>query len=445
MPRVREFALPDLGEGLTEAQVLCWLVNVGDAIEVDQPVAEVETVKAVIEMPCPFAGVVFQIHADVGGVVAVGRPLISVLVEKDENDDREVDSGGPREHRKGQPDGPERMKPQSERSDGLLVGYGISEPPRRRGRAGAARSYEAARVVSPAVRLLARLHGLDLSEVVGSGPQGLIGRVDVEREVALRTRSGNSAAPAPTAAECSSMPAASAAAARSSATCYPAGERIRLHGARAVAAAKFSRSRSEVPDVTIWVDADATELVAARQRSGVGLLGLFAQVCLSALAGYPQFNAEFDPARGEVVRKRQVGLGFAAQSPGGLVVPVVHGAESLRSDQFVAELTRLTRAAREGGLTPGELTGGTFTLNNYGVFGIDGATPILNLPEAAMLGVGRITDKPWAHEGRLEVRKVVQLTLTFDHRVCDGAEAGGFLRCIADAVEQPAPALLQEP
>jgi pyruvate dehydrogenase E2 component (dihydrolipoamide acetyltransferase) len=138
-----------------------------------------------------------------------------------------------------------------------------------------------------------------------------------------------------------------------------------------------------------------------------------------------------------VVRKREVHLGFAAQSDRGLVVPVVHRAHTLSASGLHDELSRLTEAARTGGLTPGELSRGTFTLNNYGVFGVDGSTPILNVPEAAMLGVGRITDKPWVHHGELAVRKVVQLSFTFDHRVCDGAEAGGFLRHVADRVEQP--------
>lgn len=157
-----------------------------------------------------------------------------------------------------------------------------------------------------------------------------------------------------------------------------------------------------------------------------------------ALARFPELNSTVDTAAREIVRLDAVHLGFAAQTERGLVVPVVKDAHARDAESLSAEFARLTEAARTGILTPAELTGGTFTLNNYGVFGVDGSTPIINHPEAAMLGVGRIIPKPWVHEGELAVRQVVQLSLTFDHRVCDGGTAGGFLRYVADCVEQPA-------
>ncbi|MFF1304555.1 2-oxo acid dehydrogenase subunit E2, partial [Streptomyces sp. NPDC058307] len=156
------------------------------------------------------------------------------------------------------------------------------------------------------------------------------------------------------------------------------------------------------------------------------------------LARFPELNSTVDMAAREIVRLDAVHLGFAAQTERGLVVPVVKDAHARDTESLSAEFARLTEAARTGTLTPAELTGGTFTLNNYGVFGVDGSTPIINHPEAAMLGVGRIIPKPWVHEGELAVRQVVQLSLTFDHRVCDGGTAGGFLRYVADCVEQPA-------
>jgi pyruvate dehydrogenase E2 component (dihydrolipoamide acetyltransferase) len=192
------------------------------------------------------------------------------------------------------------------------------------------------------------------------------------------------------------------------------------------------------------VDADATELMAARaamNESGgrkISVLALLARICTAALGRFPELNATVDTAAREVVLLPSVHLGFAAQTDRGLVVPVVRDAHTRSAESLTEEFGRLTDAARTGALTPADMTGGTFTLNNYGVFGVDGSTPIINHPEAAMLGVGRIVPKPWVHEGELAVRRVVQLSLTFDHRVCDGGTAGGFLRYVADCVEQPA-------
>lgn len=234
----------------------------------------------------------------------------------------------------------------------------------------------------------------------------------------------------------------------SGAVAGPAAQRVPLRGVRGAVADKLSRSRREIPDATCWVDADATELMAARAAMNsaagpaagpkVSVLALLARICTAALARFPELNSTVDLEAREIVRLPEVHLGFAAQTERGLVVPVVRDAQARNAESIGAEIARLTEAARAGRLTPAELTGGTFTLNNYGVFGVDGSTPIINHPEAAMLGVGRIVPKPWVHQGELAVRQVVQLSLTFDHRVCDGGTAGGFLRYIADCVEQPA-------
>ncbi|MFE4663169.1 dihydrolipoamide acetyltransferase family protein, partial [Streptomyces hydrogenans] len=283
-------------------------------------------------------------------------------------------------------------------------------------------------VISPLVRKLARDRGLDLREVRGSGPEGLILRADVERALTAREAPAAPVAPAP--------PAAASVAA--------VGERIPLRGLRGAVADKLSRSRTEIPDATCWVDADATELMAARAAMNaaggpkISLLALLARICAHALARFPELNATVDTATREIVRLPSVHLGFAAQTPRGLVVPVVRDAGTRTAESLTEEFARLTESARQGTLTPADLTGGTFTLNNYGVFGVDGSTPIINHPEAAMLGVGRIIPRPWVHQGELAVRQVVQLSFTFDHRVCDGGTAGGFLRYVADCVEQPA-------
>ncbi|MFC1439257.1 dihydrolipoamide acetyltransferase family protein [Streptacidiphilus sp. N1-10] len=402
MPSVREFPLPDLGEGLTSAEIVRWLVEVGDVIQVDQPVAEVETAKAVVEVPCPYAGVVTSRFGEAGAEVPVGAPLVTVAVAAAPDEPTDAPAEG---------------------SGNVLVGYGTTESSgSRRRRVTTAVSTAApvpARVpavISPLVRRLARENGIDLATVTGSGPDGLIMRADV-----TLPQAAPAAAPAPTGA--------------------PTDEVVPLRGVARIAAETFSRSRREIPDATCWVDADATELLAARRTLDLGLLALLGRICTAALARYPELNSSVvtgpDGAATGVRRHSAVHLGFAAQTPRGLAVPVVRDAHLLSTDQLAAELARLTASAREGRLGPAELTGGTFTLNNYGVFGVDGSTPIINHPEAAMLGVGRIAAKPWVHQGELAVRQVVQLSFSFDHRVCDGAVAGAFLRFVADAVESP--------
>jgi pyruvate dehydrogenase E2 component (dihydrolipoamide acetyltransferase) len=177
---------------------------------------------------------------------------------------------------------------------------------------------------------------------------------------------------------------------------------------------------------------------AATPDAPVSVLALLARICLSGLRRFPQLNAHVDTEGQRIVQSAGVHLGVAAQTERGLIVPVIADAQALSTEELSAALTETTAAVRAGTLPPARLTGGTFTLNNYGVFGVDGSTPIVNLPEAALVGVGRIVDKPWVVDGQLCVRKVVQLTLTFDHRVCDGGVAGGFLRHVADCVERPA-------
>ncbi|MET8474162.1 dihydrolipoamide acetyltransferase family protein [Streptomyces sp. NPDC006422] len=454
MAQVLEFKLPDLGEGLTEAEIVQWLVAVGDVVAVDQPVVEVETAKAMVEVPCPYGGVVTARFGDEGSELPVGAPLLTVAVGARSASDvplsdvpapspsavAEEPAEAPRKAPSKAQEAPAREK-KSEGSGNVLVGYGTATAPTRRRRVRPApldgvpaapksppRAEGPVPVISPLVRRLARERGVDLRALTGSGPDGLILRADVEKA-------------APTG------PAAPAQA-EAPAPATPQGHRTPLRGIRGAVADKLSRSRREIPDATCWVDADATELMHARVAMNsatgpsagpkVSVLALLARICTAALARYPELNATVDTERREIVRLDEVHLGFAAQTERGLVVPVVRDAHTRDAESLSAEFARLTEAARSGTLTPAQLTGGTFTLNNYGVFGVDGSTPIINHPEAAMLGVGRIAAKPWVHEGELAVRQVVQLSLTFDHRVCDGGTAGGFLRYVADCVENPA-------
>ncbi|WP_333745112.1 dihydrolipoamide acetyltransferase family protein [Streptomyces ardesiacus] len=464
-----EFKLPDLGEGLTEAEIVRWLVEVGDVVAVDQPVVEVETAKAMVEVPCPYGGVVTARFGEEGTELPVGAPLVTVAVGGTAADGpaRASGTGTGTGNSTGTGEAPAAGPPAAEKkpegSGNVLVGYGTSEAPARRrrvrperrvatGAAGRAngRVRDAGRtagpavpaaepvdgpvpVISPLVRRLARQHDLDLRELAGSGPDGLILRADVEYALRAAAAQGGRTADQE-AGTAGALPAAA-----------PSdGTRVPLRGVRGAVADKLSRSRREIPDATCWVDADATELMRARTAMNaaggpkISLVALLARICTAALARFPELNSTVDPEAREIVRLDGVHLGFAAQTDRGLVVPVVRDAHARDAESLTAEFARLTEAARAGRLTPGELTGGTFTLNNYGVFGVDGSTPIINHPEAAMLGVGRIVPKPWVHEGELAVRQVVQLSLTFDHRVCDGGTAGGFLRYVADCVEQPA-------
>ncbi|MGW0534574.1 dihydrolipoamide acetyltransferase family protein [Streptomyces sp. NPDC003032] len=483
-----EFKLPDLGEGLTEAEIVRWLVQVGDVVAVDQPVVEVETAKAMVEVPCPYGGVVTARFGEEGEELPVGAPLLTVAVSA---------PAGPRA-----PEEPAERALQTaaeESSGNVLVGYGTAAAPARRRRVlptrpalrtpsaepgperPPARVDGPVPVISPLVRKLAREHGVELRGLAGSGPDGLITRADVEAAIggdraAERETATSGAGTYTSSAEADTSRAKSEArrvaavkkAVREDDELIRAGRaearrqvgagqeptragiesRYPLSGIRGLVADKMSRSRREIPEATCWVDADATELLAARaamnaamtEREGhkVSLLALLARISVAALERFPMLNSTVDMEAREVRRFADIHLGFAAQTDRGLVVPVVRHAQTRTTASINAELIRLTVEGRAGTLTPGELTGGTFTLNNYGVFGVDGSTPIINHPEAAMLGVGRIVPKPWVHQGELAVRHVVQLSLTFDHRVCDGGTAGGFLRYVADCVEQPA-------
>ncbi|WP_162795538.1 dihydrolipoamide acetyltransferase family protein, partial [Nonomuraea lactucae] len=304
-------------------------------------------------------------------------------------------------------------------------------------------------VISPVVRRLARDHGIDLAALPGSGPQGLVTRKDVE--AAIRAWDAPQADPTHTDAthtdathtDATRRDATHADATRTGAALgRPGGGRIPLRGLRRVVADRMARSRREIPEATVWVDVDATALLEVKAAiDGVSLLGLLARYCVLGLRRHPLLNARVDAERDEIVLNEDVNLGFAAQTPRGLVVPVAHGAHAMSARALTAEVGRLATAAREGVLTPGELAGGTFTLNNYGRYGVDGSAAIINYPEVAILGIGRIIDRPWVVDGTLAVRKVAELTLAFDHRVCDGEDAGGFLRYVADCVENPLNAL----
>jgi pyruvate dehydrogenase E2 component (dihydrolipoamide acetyltransferase) len=470
------FLLPDLGEGLTEAEIVRWLVAVGDVVAVDAPVAEVETAKSIVEVPSPYAGVVAELHGVEGGTVDVGKPLITIAAELPAAETyREEEKAG---------------------SGNVLIGYGTPEVggvTRRRRSRGVNGSVGLAEtvvvepvrpavplVISPLVRRLARDAKVDLHALTGSGSGGVITRRDVEaaitsNEPASATASAE-AAPSTAAAQAGPViapaqavpvtgradavpasPAAEAAAAVGAAgvaTAVGAAEadsrtglgelrRIPMSGFRKAVAATLSRSRAEIPEATTWVDVDATELVELRESlrtatdPGPGLLALMARFVVAGLQKYPELNGFVDTEHEELVQYDGINLGLAAQTERGLVVPAVAGAHAMTTRGLDAEIRRLTASARDGRLTARELSCGTFTLNNYGSFGVDGSAAIINHPQVAILGVGRIIDRPWVVNGEITVRKLTQLSLVFDHRVCDGGLAAAFLRFVADAFEHP--------
>src|SRR6476661_8577882 len=397
------FLLPDLGEGLTEAEIVTWHVQTGDTVTVDQPIVEVETAKAVVEVPVPFGGRVTALYGQPGDVVAVGEPLLSVDTAESGN---------------------------------VLVGYGTSSGHRRRHRATRSSGDSSVPprngrlpVASPLIRQLARSAGLDLATIRGSGRGGLITRQDVDAAINAR-QAGPAAVPEPAPA----VPSADGVI------------RIPIRGLRKSVADKLSRSRREIPEATVWVDVDATEMLRLRAALNadesapkISLLALLSRFTILALHRHPELNARIEGD--EIVMGPSVHLGFAAQTDRGLLVPVVRDAQAHTLEQLAVAVAERTRRARDGALGPAELTGGTFTVNNYGVFGVDGSAAIINHPEAAILGIGRIIQRPWVVDGQVVPREMTELTLAFDHRVCDGGTAGGFLRFIADCAESPGHAL----
>ncbi|WAH95915.1 dihydrolipoamide acetyltransferase family protein [Arthrobacter sp. MMS18-M83] len=469
------FLLPDLGEGLTEAELVNWLVAVGDEIRVDQPIAEVETAKSMVEVPSPYAGIVAVLHGEAGQTLDVGKPLISVAPigasvaaePAEEAAPAEVVSEAPAASAAA-----EAYRTEEKAGSGnVLIGYGTSgggEARRTRPRKAPASAVagtpapefgelslsrsripgKLSAVISPLVRKMARDHGVSLDAVPGSGESGLILRRDVEALIGSVPRET-----APAEVPALKVPAAAepSAGLQDARTGLSIASRTPVRGVRKAVAANMTRSRSEIPEATVWVDVDATALLEMRgelkkrdPHGAPGLLAFIARFVTAGLKKFPQLNTRIvtaeDAAGGEmqeIIAFDGINLGFAAQTDRGLVVPSVRNAHLLSARELDTEIRRLTAVARDGKATPTELASGTFTLNNYGVFGVDGSAAIINYPEVAMLGVGRIIDKPWVVDGQLAVRKVTELTLAFDHRVCDGETAAGFLRYVADAIENP--------
>ncbi|MET9294448.1 dihydrolipoamide acetyltransferase family protein [Streptomyces sp. NPDC003077] len=458
--RFREFKMPDVGEGLTEAEILKWYVQAGDTVTDGQVVCEVETAKAAVELPIPFNGQVAEIRFEEGATVDVGTAIITVDTTPGAGPAEPAAAPAPEAAPAPAADAPAEEKPEGRQA--VLVGYGVAQSStKRRARKGqaapeatpAAAAIQAemnghaapvaappapaapgARpLAKPPVRKLAKDLGIDLAGVTPTGPDGIITREDVHA----------AAAPAPAAA-----PVAEPVTAPAPAPAAPVlGEtRIPIKGVRKATAQAMVNSAFTAPHVTEFVTVDVTrtmklvqELKQDPDMAGlrVNPLLIVAKALLLAIRRNPDVNASWDEANQEIVRKDYVNLGIAAATPRGLIVPNIKNAQAKTLPELATALGDLVATAREGKTSPADMSGGTVTITNIGVFGIDTGTPILNPGESAILAFGAIKLQPWIHKGKVKPRHVTTLALSFDHRLIDGELGSRLLADIAAVLEQP--------
>jgi 2-oxoisovalerate dehydrogenase E2 component (dihydrolipoyl transacylase) len=488
MGTLKQFKLPDVGEGLTEGEILQWLVAVGDTVTVNQPLCEVETAKAAVELPSPYAGTVTALLHEAGDTVDVGSPIIT------------IDVGGPDVAAEGAGDGaagaggevaagliggaapggrtavlvgygprttearrrPRRAAPVPADADHSRAGSAPERPPLlatapdmttkpvrhgglevgRQAEAHAAsvdaapsraaeRGHRRPRpLAKPPVRKLARDLGVDLAVLTGSGHGGVITRADVQQAAAA--------------------PASSVTELRPAATATAGEQRIPVKGVRKHTAAAMVASAFTAPHVTEFLTVDVTRMVKLRSRlaarpefAGVKVSPLLfvAKALLLAAGRHPMVNSSWDEAAQEIVVHGQVNLGIAAATPRGLLVPNVKDAGRLSLAELAGALAELTETARAGRTAPEDMTGGTITITNVGVFGVDTGTPILNPGESAILAFGAIREMPWVHKGKVKPRQVTQLALSFDHRIIDGELGSRFLADVGALLADPGTAL----
>lgn len=413
MPQLKQFNLPDAGEGLTEAEILRWLVKPGDKVSDGQVIVEVETAKAAVELPCPFDGVVTELLAEVGATVEVGAAIITV----------DVDSDG--------------AGSDDEESPALLVGYGPKAGASKRrqrktsaqvtpsdsgessvpedGASSAIGAKSPAVLAKPPIRKLAKDLGVDLTAVPASGPEGTVTRDDIHAAVSAPTSSGGE-------------------------------QRIPIKGVRKATADAMVASAFTAPHVSEFLAIDITptmelrsRLAASREFAGMKLspLVFVAKAMLLAARRHPMVNSTWDAEHGEIVVKDHVNLGIAAATERGLIVPNIKDAQRLSLHELAVALASLTETARAGKTSPPDMAGGTMSITNVGVFGIDTGTPILPPGETAILAVGAVRERPWVVDGAVVPRQVTTLALSFDHRIVDGQLGAEFLSDIGAMLSDP--------
>ena len=429
MAQAKQFKLPDVGEGLTEAEIIAWRVSVGDKVALNDILVEVETAKAVVELPSPFAGVVASIRFEAGQTVDVGAVIIDISDDSAEIDDFT-------------PDDPPEVQPsfEVEEKHEVLVGYGptkanVARRPRRQLSKSATPLVPGGDTLldrpraTPPVRKLARDLGLDMREVKGTGPHGRVTRSDV-----------------------TGTPPAAVAQVESLVTSRET--RTPIKGVRKVTAEAMVRSAFTAPHVTEWVTVDVTRTVKLVDKlrhhpdyEGVRVspLVVVAKAALLALRRYPAINSKWDAASGDIVQYADVNLGIAAATPRGLLVPNVRSAQDLSITELAVGVADLVAEARAGKTQLDRMKDGTFTITNIGVFHVDGGTPILNPGEAAILCVGQIRRQPWEHKGKIKLRSAMTIALSFDHRVVDGELGSRVLADIAATLNDPLLALSTSP
>lgn len=458
---VHEFRLPDLGEGLTESEIVEWHVAVGDRVTLNQVLADVETAKAIVQLPSPFAGIVAALHAEPGTTVQVGAPIVSIDVAADAplassaGDESPADEApaaqAPPAPAVSAPSAAEPEAPAAAERQSVLVGYGpaveTGRRPKRKSRSLPERPADrpsaprgtgsgpgrGAALATPPVRKLAHDLGVDLSEVDGTGDNGQVTRADVTRFA----ESGRAAASAP-------RVTTETRAAR--ADDRPAEVRHPIKGVRKATAEAMVRSAFTAPHVTEFLTVDVTassELVARLKARGqsASMLALVSKALCIAVERNPSLNARWDESSNEIVELRDVGLGIAVATPRGLLVPSIPDAGSMTVPQLADAIRELAATARDGRTPPSSLSGGTITITNIGVFGVDAGTPIIVPGEAAILAMGAVRRTPWEFEGGIALRDVMTLSVSFDHRMVDGEQGSRFLTDIGGILHDPASVL----
>jgi 2-oxoisovalerate dehydrogenase E2 component (dihydrolipoyl transacylase) len=394
------FLLPDLGEGLTEAQLVAWRVEEGAHVDVNAPLCEVETAKAVVVIPSPWAGTVRKLYAKPGESVAVGAPLVTISAQI-----------------------PASVESAAEEAPSTLVGYGPGGPEsgiRRRARVATSASAEPSADVraAPFVRQLAKDKGVDLATVTGTGPGGRITKADIEAAVT-----------APSAATVAPPPSTD-------------GERrISVVGIRKAIARQMVRSVSTIPQFTEFAVFDATNLMAAREQrkaSGRSMTPLpyFIAAVVKAVKAYPLMNSSWDEGRDEIIVKQPVNVGIAVNTNQGLLVPVLRAADQLDLTTIAERSAQLIEGARAGTLPPGQMSGGTITVTNVGASGpVETGTPIINPPECCVVAFGAIKPRPMVVNGQVLARSGAWISISVDHRIVDGALATEFLTALVSELE----------